>query len=698
LAIAPSSGPLVLRFGAFEADLHSGELRKNGVRVRLPEQPFRLLTILLEHPGEMVTREDLQKRLWADGTFVDFEQGLNAAVKRLREALEDPAESPRLIETVPRRGYRFIGPLEARPGRIESLAVLPLENLSGDPEQEYFADGMTEALISSLARIGALRVTSRTTAMHYKGVHRPLREIARELHVDGIVEGTVLRSEDRVRISAQLVDGHSDTHLWAETYDRDLRDVLALQSEVAQAIVREVQVKLTPHDQAHFARARPVNSEAYVDYLKGRYYWNKRTAEGFVKGAQYFQRAIDKDPTYAPAYAGLSDCAGGAGFRGFVYPDAGCGRAKSAARRALEIDETAEAHASLAWAIMHYDFDFLAAEKECQRAIELNPRYATAHQWLAECLFGQGRFSESLAENERAHELDPLSLIINASYASSLSGVGRYEDAIKQARKTLELDPNLLPGHEILGQTYEAEGKLEESIAEYRKANELEPTPSNFAMLACAYAKAGRMAETRKILDKLTAISAQRYVGAYPLAIVHLALGEKEEALRLLEQSFVERDVLLHRCAAEGDLRGARLEANAPRGQRHRAGAARRHHEAIPAFDIRGGVQAQGGNTHNRAHQRRASHAGLHLPRHRRRVLRTCDGRNQSEQDESDYEGGTNEPTIVGHTASFSCGFQDPRRGCALEVTAYLRAAGGTSQFIYVQRDLAPRTLIPQGG
>src|SRR6201981_2525683 len=229
-----SPGPQVVCFGVYEADLRSGELRKQGLRVRLPEQPFQVLAILLEHPGEVVTRESLQKRLWPSGTFVDFEQGLNAAVKRLREVLEDSAETPRLIETLPRRGYRFIGSLAAKPGRIESLAVLPLENLSRDPEQDYFAEGMTEALITSLAKIGALRVVSRTTAMHYKGVHRPVREIARELEVDAVVEGTVLRSGERVRISAQLIDARTDTHIWAESYERSLRDVLALHSDVAR--------------------------------------------------------------------------------------------------------------------------------------------------------------------------------------------------------------------------------------------------------------------------------------------------------------------------------------------------------------------------------------------------------------------------------------------------------------------------------
>ncbi len=275
-----------IRFGAFEADFRSGELRKQGVKVRLQEQPFQILQMLLEHPGEVITREQLRERIWPDQTFVDFDQGVYNAMKRLRETLEDAPEKPRFIETLARRGYRFIGTISASPRQIESLAVLPLENLSRDPEQEYFADGMTEALITNLAKISALQVVSRTTAMHYKGIHRPLPELARELGVDGVVEGTVMRSGRRVRISAQLVDAHSDRHLWAEDYDRDLRDILALQSEVAQAIAREVQITLTPRDRERLARTRPVNPEAYEAYLKGRYYWNRRSGEGLGKAVR----------------------------------------------------------------------------------------------------------------------------------------------------------------------------------------------------------------------------------------------------------------------------------------------------------------------------------------------------------------------------------------------------------------------------
>src|SRR5438128_347664 len=299
-----------IRFGVFEADFRAGELRKQGVKVKLQDQPFQVLQVLLQHPGEVVPREELRTRIWPSDTFVDFDVGINNAIKRLREALGDSAETPRFIETLSRRGYRFIGTTSASPGKFESLAVLPLEDLSRDPEQEYFAEGLTEALITTLAKIGELRVVSRTTVMQYKGARKALPEIARELGVDAIVEGTVFRAADRVRITAQLIDAPKEMHLWAESYERDLRDVLALQAEVAQAIAREIRVKLTPVDQARFAEVRAVDPDAYEAYLRGRYHWNRRPSE-FAKAIQCFQEAIAKDSTYVAAYAGLADCLSG---------------------------------------------------------------------------------------------------------------------------------------------------------------------------------------------------------------------------------------------------------------------------------------------------------------------------------------------------------------------------------------------------
>ena len=543
MATLPSPGSHVVRFGVYEADLRAGELRKQGLRLRLPEQPFQLLAILLEHPGQVVTREELQKRLWPDGTFVDFEQGLNAAVKRLREVLGDSAESPRFIETLARRGYRFIESLTASPGRIESLAVLPLENLSRDPEQEYFAEGMTEALINNLAKIGALRVVSRTTAMHYKGVHRPLRELAQELHVDGIVEGTVQRSGKRLRISAQLLHAPTDTHLWAESYDRDLRDVLALQSEVAQAIAREIRIKLTPVDQARFAEARPVDPEAYEAYLKGRYHWNRRSGEGLKKGLQYFQQAVAKDPNYAAAYLGLADCLSVLGWTGFVAPDEGCGKAGGLIVQALEIDRgSGEAHASLGFATMLYDYDFTTAEREFERSIELSPRYATAHQWFGLYLALMARFEEGYTELKRAVRLDPHSLMIRVTLGFVCWCGRRYDEAIEQFEKVLETDPNFLWAHCDMGFTFADHSMYERAIAAGRKAVELsQAAPTFVALLGDEYAVAGQLGEAKKILKQLQELSKQQYVTSYVVARIYAAVGETDEALRWLETAYQER-------------------------------------------------------------------------------------------------------------------------------------------------------------
>ena len=427
----------------------------------------------------------------------------------------------------------------------KSIAVLPFDNLSRDPDNAYFAEGVQDEILTRLAKVADLKVISRTSTQRFKSAPTDLREIAKQLGVTHILEGTVQKAGDSVRVNVQLINALTDVHLWADTYDRKLTDIFAIESEIAKNVTENLKARLNDRAEEVLAARPTENPEAHELYLKGRYFWNRRSTASLRKAGDYFQKAIDLDPKYALAYAGLADVHSLVPVYAGTAPQDDVPKALAAARKAVDLDDRlAESHTSLGNALVS-SVQLKAAEAEFRRALELNPNYATAHQWLAECLFGQGRFSESLAENERAHELDPLSLIINASYASSLAGAGRYEEAVQQARKTLDLDPELVPGHEILGQIYEDEGKLNEAIIEYSKANELGLTPSNFAMLAHAYAKTGRMGETRKILDKLTDLSAQQYVGAYPLAVVHLALGEKDEALRLLEQSFVERDILL---------------------------------------------------------------------------------------------------------------------------------------------------------
>ena len=525
-----------VRFAAFELDSRTSELRKQGTKVKLQEQPFRILQILLQSPGEIVSREELQQKIWPSDTFVDFDHGINNAVKRLREALGDTAETPRYVETMPRRGYRFIGKIECEAPRMRSLAVLPLENLSHDPQQEYFAEGLTEALITTLAKIGELRVISRTSAMLYKGVRKPLREIARELEVDAIVEGTVLRAGQRVRITAQLIDAANETHLWAESYERHLRDVLHLQAEVAEAIAKQVRVKLTPQERAHLAQTQPVNPEAYEAYLKGRYHWLRRNSEELPKAVQYFEQAIAMDPTYARAYAGLADSLSGLGVY-FVAPDQGCGKAKTLALRALEMDPgLAEAHASLAWATMWYDYDFVTAEREFERSIELSRRYATAHMWYGFCLGMMGCYEESYTEFKRAIRLDPHDAYTYVAFGFACYCARRYDQAIEQFVKSLDLDSSIAQAHIGLGWVYIRKAMLEAAIAEAQRAVELSPRTTLFlGSLGEAYAAAGHRDKAYEILNQLEDLSKLRYVTPYVVGRIYTALDEKGKALGWLE-------------------------------------------------------------------------------------------------------------------------------------------------------------------
>ena len=535
-----SSGPQVIRFGTFELDVRGGELRRQGVKIKLQEQPLQILQMLLANPGQLVTRDDLRSTLWPTNTFIDFDHGLNKAINKLREALGDSADSPRFIETLAKRGYRFIDSLGTAPGRIESLAVLPLENLSRDPEQEYFADGMTESLITSLAKIGALRVTSRTSAMRYKKTDKSLPQIARELNVEAVVEGTVQRAGERVRISAQLVHAPTDTHLWAESYDRDIRDVLALELEVAQAIAREIRVKLTPVDQARFAEPRAVDPEAYEAYLKGRYHWRRRSRDGFKNAVQYFQQAITTDPTDPAAYAGLADVLSVMGLWGLVGPEEGCGKAKGLAQHALELDDSlAEAHCSLAWAKAHFDFDFMAAEQGFERSIELNPRSSTAHHWFGMSLGMMGRYEEAYAELKRALRLDPDWSNMHFGLAFVYWSGRRYDQAIERCKKALELDPDSVQALVWLGVSCVANSMYEPAIAALRKAVQLsQRTPVAVACLGEAYAAAGCREEAETILQELVN---KPHVTAYFVARVSAALGDNEEALRWLETAYRER-------------------------------------------------------------------------------------------------------------------------------------------------------------
>jgi TolB-like protein/Tfp pilus assembly protein PilF len=437
--------------------------------------------------------------------------------------------------------HRLVG--EPSVPRIQSIAVLPLENLSKDPEQEYFVDGMTDELITNLAQISALKVISRTSAMRYKGTKKSLPEIARELHVDAVVEGTVMHSGDRVRITAQLIEASTDHHLWAASYDRDLQNVLSMQEEVTRAIVSEVRVKLTAQEQARLANMHPINPEAFQLWLKGRYYWYKLNPEGMQKAIEYFQQALEKDPAYAPAYAGLADSYNLLAFFNVFPPREVMPKAKAAAVKALELDDNlAEAHVSLGWAGFTYDLDWPAAGKHFDRAIVLNPAYPLAHSYYSLYLGALGRPEEGLTEAKRALDLDPVSPAINHYVVVQLYLARRFDEAIEQCRKTLELDPSFTPVRGTLAEVYSAKGMYREALAEYEELSALSGgSPRSTAFVGYAHARLGHRSQAFRVLEQLRAASKQRYVPALSFAIVYVGLGEKEKAFLWLEKAYDER-------------------------------------------------------------------------------------------------------------------------------------------------------------
>jgi TolB-like protein/DNA-binding winged helix-turn-helix (wHTH) protein/Flp pilus assembly protein TadD len=612
-----------LRFDEFEIDLRSAELWVRGNRTRLQDQPFQVLRVLLERRDEIVTRDELKQNLWPADTFVDFDDGLNTAVRKIRDALGDSAEKPRFIETIPRRGYRFVGRLVDvqpavvsqlaeeskkrseqknaglntsdsavlatqkaflptrwrvllagvaalavfcvalvlyRSGRarganqppIKSLAVLPLTNLSGDPKQEYLADGMTEALIGRLSAMHNLRVISRTSVMRFKDTHLSVPEIARTLQVDAIVEGSVIRDGSRIRVHAQLIRAATDEHFWSETYDRELGGVLSLQSDVAQSIARRVEVTVTGEEHASLISARTVDPEAYEAYLKGRYYWNKRTAGSMPKAALYFEQAISKDPGYGAAYSGLADCNSGLGWHGFMSPAEVLPKAYAAAQKAVEIDpQSAEAHASLALVLDH-KWDWPAAEVEFKRALELNPQYANAHHWYGDYLSIQGRYDEALLEAKRALELDSLNLMIGTWVGLRYYLARRYDDAIEQGRNTVDLDPSFAAAHLILGESYAQHGKHKEGLDELQKAADLSgDSPLYMAQVGVSLGLAGKKKEALRVIRKLQDISGKRYVSPYGVAQIYATVNNKEQTYKWLETSYRDRAVWMSYLAVD---------------------------------------------------------------------------------------------------------------------------------------------------
>ena len=595
----------VLRFDAYELDLLAGELRKRGIKLRLQGQPLQVLAILVQSAGNLVTREELRSQLWQADTFVDFDHSLHNAIARIREALGDSTQTPKYIETLPRRGYRFIAQVEEvqppplkvntsiqaaaavppaipipsktrwrirliaalcvcclaaiagwmawqhhRGGSVvaapRSIAVLPLQNLSGDPSQDFFADAMTDELITEVSRIQALRVISHTSVMEYKGTRKHLPQIARELKVDDIVEGSIVREGGEVRVTVQLLDAPNDRHLWSEDYQRPLGSILHLQREIAQSIAQQVRIKLTSQQEARLGSAPAVNPQAYDDYLRGHYYlmtlFSMRQPLDTAK--QYFEESIRKDPGFAPAYAGLANTyLQMASFRS-LSPQDGYSLGMRAAQKALGMDNgNAEAHTALGMLKWLYERDWPDAARELEYTSAIAPSYDCARAYHARYLAWTNRRDEAVAEITRARALNPSDGFANTE-SSVYFLLGDYPNLIEASRKGVLSDPNDWIERHFLGVGYEGSGRLDEAIPEYQKAVAMsggDQDPS--ASLAHAYAMTGRRPEAEKILFDLERKSRTAYVSPYLLASIHAGLGEKNTAIELLEKAYRERDM-----------------------------------------------------------------------------------------------------------------------------------------------------------
>ena len=625
----PASSSRIVRTGLFEIDLASGELRKNGRRLPLQEQPFRVLAMLLERPGEVVTRQELQARLWPVDTYVGFDEGLNTAIRKLRTVFGDSAGNPRFVETLPRRGYRFIAPvteaatpndlpaivevaglkenkdasvssgqavttlddpalaadgrrwpwktavlvtalmvlaftvstymvrtrrsLGSAPAKRAMLAILPFQNLSNDPKQEYFSDGLTEETITDLGQLSPenLGVIARTSAMAYKHTDKTISQIGRELGVDYILEGSVRREGGKARVSAQLIRVSDQTHLWAQNYDRELEDLLDVQNDLGRSIAQQVSANLTPQQKVELSKKHSVMPEAYDLYLKGRFYWNQRTPEALKESIRYFQEAATTDPNFALAYAGLADAYNFSNILGVYTPRESFPQAREAATRAIQLDPSlAEAHAALGMEKSHYEFDFPGAEREFLKALEVNPNSPYAHLFYSNCfLMPMGRKAQAIAENKRAMEIDPLSLPINNFMGMTYMFAGDNENAYRQFRRTIAMDPSFPLAHQYFSWLLIAMGRYEESIKEYEKSSVLsgaspEEAAADATLMERAFKNGGEKGFSQKGLE-LT-LEASKQPGAHPsptgLAAAYAAAGQKDKAFEWLEKAYEERE------------------------------------------------------------------------------------------------------------------------------------------------------------
>jgi TolB-like protein/DNA-binding winged helix-turn-helix (wHTH) protein/Flp pilus assembly protein TadD len=608
---APASSGRRVRTGLFEIDFDSGEVHKEGHKVPLQEQPFRILALLLERPGEVITRDELQTRLWPADTYVGFDEGLNTAIRKLRVALGDYADNPRFVETIPRRGYRFIAPVhEETPRSAESaadespvlqkphvrswllrrpalallgaalflsisglaffmrrhlpvhsrahkrvmLAILPFQNLSDDPQQEYFSDGLTEETITDLGELSPeqLGVIARGSSMAYKGTNKTISQIGQELHADYVLEGSVRREGGKARVSAQLIRVSDQTYLWTQSYDRELNDLLEIENELGTAIARQVEINLNPQQQTDLSKTRTVDPEAYDLYLKGRFYWNERNPAALKESVGYFQRATERAPDFALAYVGLADAYNIGNIMGTYSADQSLPEAKDAAVKALALDPSlAEAHAALGMEKSHYEFDFPGAQKEFLKAIELNPNSAYAHLFYSNCyLMPVGRISEAISENKKALDLDPLSLPINNFMAMTYMFAGDYEKAYQQFQHTIAMDPTFPLAHEYLAYFLIVSGRYEEGIVEKEKAELLSgSSPASAAAEAATMRQAlKKRGEKGFWQEKLARVENQlkrskgRPISPGNIASLYALAGDKDKAFEWLDRAYKERD------------------------------------------------------------------------------------------------------------------------------------------------------------
>ncbi len=644
VASEPGGVEQPIRFGeGYELDLRPRRLRRGSHVLKLERIPFEILVLLLEHKDEIVLRDQIVSRVWGPGVFLDTDNSIRGAIRKLRQVLKDDAETPRFIQTVTGQGYRFIAPvttpreasaasppepsfvptgvrdfvselddwlLSRRLRLVEPdqdrttekptpagtaqgqgnrnayrwlsvralvllalvcllsflavwgwrrassppalsqariiLAVLPFENLSRDPDQEFFSDGLTEEMIAQVARLNRERLTvvARSSVAKYKGSNLGAKEIGKELNADYLVQGSVRRWSDRVRITVQLIQAQNQTDLWTESYDRELKDILAVQDSVVQSIASQIHIALTEEQKTRFANPRQTRPEAYEPYLKGRYYWNKRTADGMQKAEHYFQQAIAGDPTYAAAYSGLADCDSGLAWHGFESPADALPKAYAAALKAVEIDpQSGEAHASLGLVLSHR-WDWAGAEAEFKRALQLDPQYANAHHWYGDYLSIRQRHDEALAEASRALELDPLNLMIGTWVALRYHQAGNYSRAIEQARNSVELDANFAPAHLLLGEAFVQAGLHSEGVNELKKAASLSgDSPLYTAQVAVALAAAGRKSEALRIARELETVSRKRYVSPYGMAQIYAALDSDEDTFKWLQAAYGDHAV-----------------------------------------------------------------------------------------------------------------------------------------------------------